>query len=178
MQRRGNSPMSGGKPNVRNLPPELGSFLARKRRSISNWCAANGISSESRLQNFINQNEWSFSDQTLDSIRSGFVQMVPEPLPVILPIAPEPVTPIVVEEPILQISVSIPEPVVEPELPSSVVVTEEKPVEEQKEETVLMAAEEQPVAVEPEQSVAPAIVTPEEIAATVSSFNQRKKGRN
>jgi len=117
--------MPGGKPTVTHTSPELGSFLVRKRRSLALWCKANGINSEADLQKLINRNEWTLSEQTLSSIRSGF--SIPAPVETVL----------VVEQPILVI----------PEQPAV-------ELEEEQEEPLVVEAEKLPESVSSQEDVA------------------------
>ena len=134
--------MPGGKPTVTHTSPELGSFLVRKRRSLALWCKANGINSEADLQKLINRNEWTLSEQTLSSIRSGF--SIPAPVETVLVVE----QPILVEEPKQELQVEEEKPVV--------VIPEQPAVEleEKQEEPLVVEAEKLPESVSSQEDVA------------------------
>ena len=167
--------MPGGTPTVKHKLPELGSFLARKRRSLAVWCENNGIKTESDLQKFINQNEWALSEQTLSLIRSGFSVISSEPSTVSEPLK---VSEIVVLEQKIETVVLEPTPVVV------------EPIVETKSEETPVAVELQPepaLQPEPEKVEEPiqstekeeAVLSENTVVNFTNNFNQlRKKGRN
>lgn len=66
--------MPGGNPTIRKESLDLGSFLERKRKPLKVWMKQNGIISESALQHFLKNPEWSVTESLLDSIRNSFAE--------------------------------------------------------------------------------------------------------
>ena len=122
--------MPGGKTSVISSPPDLASFISRRRSTVDQWLIANNITSPEALQALVAAGNWHISPD-LHRLISELVKPIsvvvqaPIETVVVIPVQEEKVA--VVSEPALQ------EEVIEPLQPINVVseVVEEQPVEQQ-----------------------------------------------
>lgn len=82
MHRRGTSKMPGGNSSITQTPFSLDSFLLRKRKPLSTWLIANGITSELSLQALLGGANWSVSQGLIETIRRTFIMPVEPPEPI------------------------------------------------------------------------------------------------
>lgn len=108
MHRRGTSKMPGGNSSITQTPFSLDSFLLRKRKPLSTWLIANGITSELSLQALLGGANWSVSQGLIETIRRTFIMPAepPEPITFIPTVVAElEVVPVVVDNVIEAIAV-------------------------------------------------------------------------
>lgn len=121
--------MPGGKTSVTITPPDLASFISRRRGTVEQWLIANNITSPEALQALVAAGNWHIS-QDLHRLISELVKPVSvvlqAPVEVVVT-PPEEKQVVVVSEPAFH------EEVNEPQQPINVVseVVEEQPVEQQ-----------------------------------------------
>lgn len=74
--------MPGGNSSITQTPFSLDSFLLRKRKPLSTWLIANGITSELSLQALLGGANWSVSQGLIETIRRSFIMPVEPPEPI------------------------------------------------------------------------------------------------
>jgi hypothetical protein len=120
--------MPGGKSSITSFPPDLASFISRRRGTVNKWLILNNITSPEALQALVAAGNWHISQDLYRQIAELVKPIsVATQTPVEVVVAPQEEKVVIVPEPTLQ------EEVIEHLQPVTVVseVVEEQPVEQQ-----------------------------------------------
>ena len=77
--------MPAGKPNSKSTPPNLESFLIRKKTSLQQWLASNSLATPEALVAFLGQASWTLDQSIIDKIQALIEQVRPIAQAVLLP---------------------------------------------------------------------------------------------